>query len=99
MRRALGLSYPRSGSCVLLEGSVLWGQFGNSLIPGSGVRVGVGRGSPKPIPGSARYGKGTGFMGLSDKRTSYKGLIGKRIGRANIYTVGVRRSEMKGIWR
>ena len=50
--------------CGELLGSLVWsgrvarrfgavGQFGNTLIPGSGVRV--GRGSPRPIPGSARY--------------------------------------------
>jgi hypothetical protein len=38
MRRALKRSYPQSGPSVLLEGSVLGGQFGNSFIPSSGVQ-------------------------------------------------------------
>ena len=49
------------GLGVLLEGSVLWVSLGipSSPVQGfRGSRVRVGRESPRPIPGSARYRMG-----------------------------------------
>ena len=64
------------GLGVLLEGSVLWVSLGipSSPVQGfRGSRVRVGRGSPRPIPGSARCNTSkVGFVACAEFRRIFE---------------------------